>query len=129
MKPFLAAIVLLVLSGCGFFFGAGYSCKDPQYFAAPPVVVKNEGRYVLRWRYGAMGFYFAPRYRIRDDRLVFSLQGTSSSGNVSGKEQEMLIEGDRAIAALKKGGAFWWEPDGSVVPLAIQEINAPARPD
>ncbi|ACB75878.1 hypothetical protein [Opitutus terrae] len=121
MKPLLVIVTLLALSGCGFFFGPGYGSADHQYFAEPPVVVKVGDHYALRWRYGSMGFYFRPRYEVRDASLVFSLQGTSSSGSVSGKTQEMLIEGDNAIAALKKGGAFWWEPDRSLTPISIKE--------
>lgn len=121
MKPILAIITLLALSGCGFFFAPGYGSADKHYFAAAPVVVKKESQYVLRWQYGSMGFYFYPRYEVRNGSLVFSLQGTSSTGSRSGREQDLLIEGEAAVEALKKGGAFWWEPDGSLTPLVIKE--------
>ena len=121
MKPLLAIVALFVLSGCGFFFAPGHGSSDTHYFAAPPVVVKRGSQYVLRWRYGSMGFYFYPRYEVRNGVLLFSLQGTSSTGSRSGKEQELLIEGATAIEALRKGGAFWWEPDGSLTALAIKE--------
>jgi hypothetical protein len=125
MKPLLAIITLLALSGCGFFFGPGYGSTDKHYFAEPPVVVKKDSQYILRWRYGSMGFYFYPRYKVRNGSLVFSLQGTSSSGSRAGKEQELLIEGAAAIEALKKGGAFWWEPDGSLTPIALKDEANP----
>ena len=67
-----AIIILLVLSGCGLFFDPGYGSKDKHYFAAPPVVVKKDSQYVLRWDYGSMGFYFYPRYEVRNGAL-FSL--------------------------------------------------------
>ena len=107
------------MSGCfGFFFGSGYSCHDTHYFAEPPVVVKNGEEYSLRWHYGSMTFYFEPRYKVKNGALWFSLQGTSSSGAVAGREANMLIEGKNDIEALKQGGAFWWSRD-SLVPLAI----------
>lgn len=128
MKSLLAIITLLSLSACGFLFGPGYSSVDKHYFAEPPVVVRKDGGYALRWRYGSMGFYFYPRYEVRNGSLVFSLQGTSSSGSRTGKEQELPIEGAEAIEALKKGGAFWWEPDGSLTPIAIkEEANQPVE--
>jgi hypothetical protein len=128
MKPLLAVVTLLALSGCGFVFGPGYGSADKHYFSEPPMVVKKDSRYLLRWRYGSMGFYFYPRYEVRNGSLVFSLQGTSSSGSRAGKVEEFPIEGIEAIEALKKGGAFWWEPDGSLTPLAIkEEANPPPQ--
>ncbi len=120
MKPLLAIITFLGLSGCGFFFGPGFGSTDKHYFAEPPVVVRKDSQYVLRWQYGSMGFVFYPRYEVRNASLVFSLQGTTSSGDRAGKEQELPIEGAAAIAALEKGGAFWWEPDGSLTPIALK---------
>jgi hypothetical protein len=68
-----------------------------------------------------MGFYYRPGYAAREGALWFSLQATSSSGSVAGKEVEMLIEGQKEIAALKSGGAIWWASDGSRVPLTIKK--------
>jgi len=114
--------LIVVVSGCvGILFGPGFSCTDTNYFAAPPAIVKKGEHYVLRWRYGSMGFYYRPRYEAREGALWFSLQATSSSGSVAGKEVEMLIEGEKEIAALKSGGALWWASDGSRRPLAIKE--------
>lgn len=123
MKRLISVLILLLFcSGCiGFFFGPGFSSTDQNYFAAPPVVVKQEERMVLRWRYGSMGFYFYPRYEVREGALWFSLQATSSTGRVTGREVEMVIEGEKEIAALKRGGAIWWASDGSRVPLTIKE--------
>lgn len=124
MKSLSIVLVALasVLFGCiGFSFGPGHSSTDTLYFAEPPTIVKKGEQYMLRWRYGSMGFYFLPRYEVKDGALWFSLQATSSSGNLSGREFEMLIVGSREIAALKKGRAFWWASDGSRVPLEIIE--------
>lgn len=121
MKALLAIITVFTLAGCGLVFGPGYKSTDTHYFEEPPVVVKNGSQYFLRWHYGSMGFYFYPEYKVRNGALVFSLQGTSSTGNRSGYEQTLMIEGDAEIEALKTGGAYWWEPDGSLTPLAITE--------
>jgi len=115
-------IVLLSLTGCvSYFFGPGFSSTDKNYFAEPPVIVKKGEQYVLRWNYGSIGHYYIPRYEVREGALWFSLQGTSSSFSLAGKEVEMLIKGQKKIAALRTGGALWWSRDGSLVPLIVKE--------
>jgi len=90
------------------------------------VVVKRGESYALRWTYGEWGFFFQPEYRVREGALWFSVQGTSSSGALTGRTVEMAIEKPKAIAALQNGGAFWWEPDRTTVRLAIvEEIPEP----
>ncbi len=126
----LLTVLPIFCVGCiGFFFGPGFSSTDKNYFAVPPVVVKKGEQFVLRWRYGSMGFYYRPRYEVRGGALWFSLQATSSSGSVAGREVEMLIEGQKEISAVKNGGAIWWASDGSRVPLAVkEEPNQPPEP-
>lgn len=118
----------LLVAGCvGFFFGPGYSCRDTAYFAEPPIIVGNGSAYALHWRYGSMGFYFRPRYEVRGGALWFSLQGTSSSGKLAGGEAEMRIDGRDELAALRNGGAFWWEPKGPAMRLAVVDKPTPSR--
>ncbi|MDR1191354.1 MAG: hypothetical protein LBK60_06795 [Verrucomicrobiales bacterium] len=115
---------VLLLAGCGSSFGPGFSCSDKMYFAEQPVVIKKDGQYFLRWRYGEWGFYFQPEYKIKNHALWFSLQGTTSSGDYRGRMVEMPIEGRKEIEALQTGGAFWWERDGAaVMALTILEIK------
>lgn len=120
-----AVIVLacaLVTGGCiGFVFGPGYSCRDTAYFQEVPVIVKRGDTFALRWSHGTMGFFFQPQYKVRNGALWFSLQGTSSSGHIPGRTVEMAINDASAIAALRNGGAFWWEPDRSTVELQVVE--------
>jgi hypothetical protein len=124
------ALALLAVSvvggGCvalGWRFGPGFSCADKTLFAAPPVVVHRGGDFFLTWTQGRHPFFFLPSYQVRDGRLVFALVATSSSGSVAGQPQEMKVEGDDNIAALRRGGAFWWDrdpqPTGTLVPLRL----------
>jgi hypothetical protein len=114
----------LLLCGCvalGWRFGPGLSCEDKAYFARPPVVVRRGDEFFLAWTQGSHPFFFRPDYRARDGRLVFALVSTSSSGNLAGRPQELKIEGDAQVLALRRGGAYWWEPepppDGRLVRL------------
>jgi hypothetical protein len=116
--------VAAILFGCtalGWRFGPGFSCRGKGLFAAPPVVERSADGYVLTWTYGDGAFFFQPGYRAIDGRLVFSLQGSSSSGDVRGRHGEVRIDGVENIAALEAGGAVWWEPDGSYVALETVE--------
>jgi hypothetical protein len=117
--------VATILCGCvalGWRFGPGFSCRSTGLFAAPPFVERSAELYVLAWVYGNGAFFFQPGYRAIDDRLVFSLQGSSSSGDVRGRRGEVRIEGVENLAALEAGGAVWWEPDGSYFALEIVEL-------
>ena len=120
----LVLVAMALLSGCvalGWRFGPVFSCKSTGMFAEPPIVVHRGPEYFLAWTYGKDAFFFRPGYKAMDGRLVFVLQGTSSSGNVSGRYTEMKIEGAENLLALQRGGAVWWEPDGSHMQLEVVE--------
>jgi hypothetical protein len=121
-----ASVALAVLSGCvalGWQFAPGFASTDTARFATSPVVVHEGDRYTLSWTYGTDGFYFSPSHKVVDAKLVFSLQATSSTGSRTGKRGEMPIEGSDAVHALRDGGAWWWEPDGSFTKLDIVEAH------
>ncbi|MCA9630387.1 MAG: hypothetical protein KC766_22105 [Myxococcales bacterium] len=99
--------------------GPGFSCNDSTLFEKCPEVVQRGDEWFLRWTYGSDAFYYTPNYEPRDGRLVFSLRATTSTGNPSGKSTALEIEDEQAIRALRQGGAVWWEPDGSYVPLRV----------
>lgn len=94
-------------------------------FSEPPVVEHRGQAYVLTWTQGKYPFFFEPSYEALEGRLVFALVATASSGNLAGRRREMPIEGADKVEALRRGGAFWWEPApeprGSLVPLKIVE--------
>ncbi len=132
--PLLFAISLLAV-GCtpstgperitpstalGWRFGPGFSCQNSTLFEECPALVQRQGGWFLVWTYGTDTFYYTPTYKVRGDRLVFSLQATTSTGNPSGKTTELQIHGADAIHALQRGGAVWWEPDGSYLALQVK---------
>ncbi len=98
--------------------------SDKHYFADSPhiAVHTNAATYSLRWQYGSMGFYFQPRAKIASGQLLFSLQGTSSTGFRSGLFDELPITDPTQIQTLLSGGAFWLEPDGTKVRLVLTNL-------
>lgn len=127
MDPRLALLLLPFATACtalGWRFGPGASAANRGLFAEPPAIVLRAGGPSLRWTFGGIGFFFEPECRPIGGRLVCALQGTSSSGSLSGRTWELKIEGAQALSALRRGGAFWWEPDGSLRPLRVIEEEA-----
>ncbi len=125
----LLLTALFSLAGCvalGWRFGPGYSCLDKALFSEPPVVEHRGADYFLAWTQGSHPFFFQPDYRPMDGRLVFAMIATSSSGNLAEQHREMKIEGAEDVLALRRGGAFWWEPepDERFVQLRIVERTA-----
>ena len=120
----LALVTTLLLSACGARFGPGYSMNDTHYFADSPhiAVHTNTATYGLRWQYGTMGFYFQPSAKIVSGQLWFSLQGTSSTGSLSGRYDEIPISDPKEIQTLQSGGAFWLEPDGKKIQLEERRL-------
>ena len=118
---FLACLAF-AFTRCGFRFGPGFSMNDSGYFAEQPHIVVRNSQYSLRWKYGSWGFYFNPGSKVSDGQLLFSLQATSSSGNLTGRYQEVPITGKDRISAIETRGAFWLEPDGTKVRLEVKRL-------
>lgn len=119
MRRFLLILLALPVSACGLMFGPGYSMNDPQYFMQKPYLVKDASNYLMKWKYGEMGFYFTPKCKVIDAALLCSLQGTSSTGNRKGKPGEITISDPGQVNALESGGVYWFEPDGKRLKLEI----------
>jgi hypothetical protein len=126
------ALAALLLDGCvalGWRFGPGASLGDSvlglELFAEPPVLEHRGGDYFLSWTQGRYPFFFEPDYKAMDNRLVFAMVATASSGNLAGQHREVKIEGAPNLSALQRGGACWWErepePTGRCVRLKIVE--------
>jgi hypothetical protein len=122
------AVGCLFTAACGQPTG-GYSLDDPNYFSERPRVVGRADQYSLCWRYGTMGFYFQPSSRIVNGRLVFALDATSSSGALAGSYGRAMIRGSDKVGALRRGGAFWLEPDGREVKLHVQSPGSCEEPN
>lgn len=128
-----ALTATLLLGGC-MPLGPGFSSRDATLFSAPPVVVHRRAEYFLVWTQGSYPFFFQPNYKAIGGRLVFALDVTASSGNLAGRARAMKIEGAENLHALRRGGAYWWEPepkpDGRLVQLRIveQPASSAARP-
>ena len=122
----LIVVAALTVASCDSDVEPAYSMHNDGLFEeSPHVVVRSNSdvaRYALRWKYGFMGFYFRPEAKIVDGNLCFSLQGTTSSGSLSGEKAELAITDLNEIEALKRGGACWLEPSGERIKL---EVKAP----
>ena len=120
----LSLSTLLIVASCGRGIGPGYSMHDELYFEESPHIVMQtqagSAAYALRWTYGSLGFFFQPEATVIDGRLYFSLQGTSSSGALSGHNAEIPITDRIQIEALERAGAYWLEPDGTKVRLELR---------
>lgn len=120
-RTMFLAVALCLFAGCALYrFGPGFSMTDPAYFSEQPRIVFRAGTYSLRWRYGTAGFFYQPESKVVDDKLLFALRGTSSSGRMTGRYGELAITDPKRIRALQSGGAYWLEPDGRKVPLEVR---------
>jgi len=97
--------------------GLGYSISDPNYFKEKPIFVKFEAGYKLIWRYGKFGFFFTPECLVKKLQLFCSLQGTSSSGALTGKHGSIYLSKPDEVEAIKNNNSFWLEPDGSKIEI------------
>jgi hypothetical protein len=127
MRTAITSLVLFVMSllaGCGARFGPASSMNNKTLFSDKPhiTVHTNTASYALRWQYGPWGFFFQPRVKIVHGQLLFSLQGSSSSGNLSGQYSEIPITDPKQIQVLQAGGGFWFEPDGRKLPLEFKKL-------
>jgi hypothetical protein len=118
----LAAAVFLAASFSR--FGPGFSMHDEAYFSDSPHIAVRAApaSNSLRWRYGTMGFFFVPGAKVVDGQLLFSLQATSSSGNLRGRYGEIPITDPKHIQALQNGGAFWFEQGGKKIRLEEKKL-------
>src|SRR4051812_37276559 len=106
MRTSISLLVFLaawLLAGCGARFRPGWSMNDRTLFSDSPhiAVHTNTATYALRWQYGPWGFFFQPDAKIVRGQLLFSLQGSSSSGNLSGQYREIPITDPKQVQFLR----------------------------
>jgi hypothetical protein len=118
----LATVVSLAASFSR--FGPGFSMHNEAHFSeSPHIAVRSDpASYSLRWRYGTMGFFFVPGAKVVDGQLLFSLQATSSSGNLRGRYGEIPITDPKHIQALRSAGAYWFEQGGQKIRLEEKKL-------
>lgn len=119
MKRILVTALIFLLCSCGLRFAPGYSVNDPNYFGERPRIYTSEGGYKLAWTYGEFGFYFEPRCIVEVDELLCSLQGSSSSGALTGKVGEIHLQRSVQIEAIRSNKAYWLEPNGKRIKLEV----------
>lgn len=98
---------------------------ETSHFATPPVVVRRGGALSLAFTQGSYPFYFLVACAPLSGRLVCSVGGSASSGNLTGARVERPIDAPGALEALERGGAAFWEPDGRMTPLRVVDGGPP----
>jgi hypothetical protein len=100
-----------------------FQSTDKSYFQSPPIVLVENNQYYLKWVYGELGFLFIPNYIIDRDKLIFSLNSTTSSGNMEGKEGKIILDKLRVEKLIQKGNVFWDEGNNDLTKIEIKYIN------
>ena len=118
MRSRLSLPALLTLVACVYY--PGISAKDDTFFSEQPYIAAATGGYSLNWRYGRLGCVFFPEGKVVDGELQFSLLATTSTGCVPRRDASMPITRPEQVRALESKGAYWLEPDGTRLKLAIR---------
>ena len=122
---------LLVLLNLSYFFVAcslkGFiALNDEYYFSESPKIVTKENRYFLRFRYSdaenAWGFYMFTESIMKEDKVIFYIPATTSTGDKRGRLQFEEIISEGKIDFIKKGAVFW-EVEGKLTPLMIEVMS------
>ena len=119
--PFII-IPLLSIIGC---VSPGISMHDLGIFSESPKIVTHDGRYFLRFRYGndERVFYFITWSNIKNEKLIFYVPATSSSGDPRGRVQFEEIADKGKIDYIRRGEVYWEEPSGDLIPLKIDSMK------
>ena len=117
-KRDLGLLTLLLIAGCVYY--PGISVKDATFFSEPPYISAKTGGYALAWRYGSLGCVFSPESKVTEGGLQFSLDATTSSHCIAGRQASMPITKPEQVRALESKGAYWLEPDGSRLRLEVR---------
>jgi hypothetical protein len=101
------------------------SHNNIKYFKESPSIVSYQTRYFLRFVYSdeSSAFFMMCESKVKNDSLIYYLPVTTSSGNLSGKPQFQEIIKENEIDIIKKKKIFWEEPDGSHVPMTIEQLK------
>ena len=131
----LVSVLLIICVGLALslaFSGCSPSCiasvNDPGWFKEGPKMVTRDGRYFFRFRYSEhpdsrFAFFMMAWSTIRNDKLIFYIPVTTSSGNCKGRLQFEEIVSQDKLSLAKKGSVYWMEPDGTLIPLEIKPME------
>lgn len=119
---FFLTVIFCALYGFDALFGPGISINDQSLFKKNPYILLHNNQYTLKWRYANNAFYFQPQSKIIKGELIFSLQATTSSGNLTGRNGEIPITDSRKIKAQKKSGGVWLGPRNKKTKLEIRTL-------
>lgn len=102
------------------------SFSDRSYFKEPPKIVTKDDRYYLRFVYsdeGSFAFFMMTQSKVREDKVVFFIPSTTSSGKKHGEVQYEEIRSDEKIKLIREKKAYWINPDEKMITLRIEPLN------
>jgi len=117
---YLLVISALILTGCT---SPGISIYDTEVFKESPKIVMKNDIYYVRYRYSEGAFALLTSSKIKDDKLIFYLECTTSSGYPNGRLGFEKIMDRKRINLIKRKSVFWQEPDGKLIPLEIEPLE------
>jgi len=98
------------------------SVYDNNYFSGTPGIIIFHDQYFLKFRYSSdegLHFFMITNSKIENNKLIFYISATSSSGEMTGKTQyEEIIQNDK-ISLINRSLVFWEEPDGKLVSIRV----------
>jgi hypothetical protein len=98
------------------------SVYDNNYFSDTPGIIICHDQYYLKFRYSndeGLHFFMITNSKIENNKLIFYISATSSSGEMTGKTQyEEIIQNDK-ISLINRSLVFWEEPDGKLVSIRV----------
>ena len=100
---------------------------DGELFEERPIIVIEEGKYFMEWTQGEWPYAFFPTTRIKEEKVIFYVSVTTSSGNRTGQLNRQEIKKMKYIEKILMNQAFWKEPDGSLVKLEIERRSNKTR--
>jgi hypothetical protein len=102
------------------------SFSDRSYFKEPPKIVTKGDKYYLRFVYtdqGSFAYFMMTESRVKEDRVIFFIPSTTSSGKKHGEVQYEAIENNEKIRLIREKRAFWVNPDETTVTLRVEPLD------
>jgi len=120
------AIALLSLACCSP-SSERFSANDRRLLQEPPIIATCGDHAYLTYHFGSTGFFFEPQVAVEQGKLVFSMEGTSSRGDLAGKRHFAEIAGEGQPELARNAPVYWREPDGSLLELQKASWPCPSQ--